>query len=254
MRFEQSNWLFDEVMPSVKPGPFKVISAIARMTWGWKKDEAKITLSEFQKMTGIANRTNLSRCIQAALDSGFVKREEDKNSFIYRLANGTETVPVASTETVPLDPEIGTETVPIEKSNGTETVLANGTETVLSSIREEKEEREVITSLSDKPEYQEFLDSWKRYFPNKPQPRLKNKKLSSKFRTRANDSHFSDNWNGALCRASKSDFCNSGGWFTASWFLKNDENYEKCLDGNYDNEPSKNGQQEVDDYYKGIDY
>jgi len=32
------NWLFDEVMPNTKGNAYKVVSVVARKTWGWKKD------------------------------------------------------------------------------------------------------------------------------------------------------------------------------------------------------------------------
>ena len=112
------NWLFDAVMPTVSPGAFKVISAVIRCTAGWNKESDTISLSQFQKMTGIANRTNLGRAIQEALDAGYIARNETGNSFEYRVRTSTETVPdepkqyrnstSTSTETVPV---ASTETV-----------------------------------------------------------------------------------------------------------------------------------------------
>jgi hypothetical protein len=49
-----------------------------------------------------------------------------------------------------------------------------------------------------------------------------------------NNTEFSANWHAALLRASRSDFCKTNGFFTLSWFLKNEENWRKCYDGNYD--------------------
>ena len=71
-------------------------------------------------------------------------------------------------------------------------------------------------------------------FPSKPQPRPTNKTLCKKLTTRLKEAEFRDTWIAAMTRASKSTWCNEGGWFTLDWFLKNDDNWRKCLDGNYD--------------------
>lgn len=116
-----SNFLFDIVMPSVSPGAFKVVCAVVRSTVGWNKESDKISLSQFQQMTGIANRTNLGRAITEAIETGYITRTPDANSFIYAFCASTETVPLgakqyrnstsASTEIVPILPKNGTETV-----------------------------------------------------------------------------------------------------------------------------------------------
>lgn len=94
------------------------------------------------------------------------------------------------------------------------------------------------------PEYLSFLESWKRHFPSKPQPRENNKSLKKKLSTRLKNQHFCENWEAALKRGSESDFLLAGGWFNADWFLKNDEHYEKVLNGNYDN---RGGSQQAHD-------
>ncbi len=83
--------------------------------------------------------------------------------------------------------------------------------------------------------YAEFLKVWSETFPKKPQPRTENKTLQGKLKTRLKASHFRDNWQTALTRGSASSFLANGSWFGAAWFLKNDDNYEKVLNGNYDN-------------------
>ena len=88
-------------------------------------------------------------------------------------------------------------------------------------------------------DYQEIRQAWIDLFPEKPQPRPTNKTLQGKVKTRMKSSHFRDNWRPALERAAKSSFLDSGGWFDLAWFLKNDDNYEKCLNGNYDDGPAR---------------
>lgn len=90
-------------------------------------------------------------------------------------------------------------------------------------------------------EYQEIRQTWITLFPDKPKPREVSKALQGKVRTRWKSPHFRDNWRPALKRAAQSEFLHTGGWFDLGWFLKNDDNYEKCLNGNYDNKRGGNG-------------
>lgn len=88
----------------------------------------------------------------------------------------------------------------------------------------------------EKPDvYSEMRQEWAALFPGKPQPRADNKGLMGKVQTRLRVEHFAQNWRSAMQRATKSKFLNDGGFFDFAWFVKNDENYEKCLNGNYDN-------------------
>ncbi len=89
--------------------------------------------------------------------------------------------------------------------------------------------------------YHEIRKAWKEQFPDKPLPRKGNKTLTKKAKTRMESQHFREHWQKALVRAGQSSFLRSGKWFTLGWFLQNDDNYEKCLDGNYDDSISPNG-------------
>jgi len=86
----------------------------------------------------------------------------------------------------------------------------------------------------------EFLMHWQSLFPSKPQPRENNASFKKKLALRLEDGEFKERWLYALERASKSKFCNDSGWFTAQWFVKNEENWLKCADGNYDNPGGEN--------------
>ena len=122
------NWLFDIVMPNAKPSTYKVVCAVIRCTAGWNKDSDVISLSQFQKLTGIANRTNLSNAIQDAIDCGYISRQSSGNSFVYSANASTESVPPASTESVPVKPKqyqnstsTSTESVPFASTESVHT-------------------------------------------------------------------------------------------------------------------------------------
>ena len=89
-------------------------------------------------------------------------------------------------------------------------------------------------SSDKKTEWDKFLLAWARHFPHKVQPRINNLTLQKKLMVRLKDPYFKENYETALMQASGSDFINSGNWMDAGWFLKNDGNWEKCLDGKYD--------------------
>lgn len=100
--------------------------------------------------------------------------------------------------------------------------------------------KDIMSSFDDaqppiSSNYPEILAAWQELFPKKPQPHANNRTLQSKLKTRMKDTRFKENWRVALERVRNSSFCLEGGWFTLGWFLKNDDNWQKCLDGNYDN-------------------
>jgi hypothetical protein len=82
--------------------------------------------------------------------------------------------------------------------------------------------------------YLELLDRWAVLFPEKSQPKPTNNSNLEKLQTRLKDSDFRETWDAALLRASRSQYLHGEGWFTVEWFLKNDSNWRKCLDGNYE--------------------
>ena len=83
-----------------------------------------------------------------------------------------------------------------------------------------------------------ILETWQQLFPTKPQPRAAT--IKAKVKTRLTDPGFKDDWQKALRRVQPSKFCNDSGWFTLPWFLKSEEHWTNCLNGNYDNRNNGN--------------
>ena len=90
------------------------------------------------------------------------------------------------------------------------------------------------SSSNNKDIYVQLKDYWHDYFPDKPQPRKLGGKNAKHLNARIGDDEFLANWRAALLRASKSKWLNDNGFFTLWWFIANDDNWQKCLDGNYD--------------------
>ena len=54
------NKIFDKYMKELKPTEFLVLCAIIRKTWGWRKKEDKISVSQLMELTRCTNKTIIS--------------------------------------------------------------------------------------------------------------------------------------------------------------------------------------------------
>ena len=79
------NDALDYVMPLCKPNTWKIICATMRKTRGWQKESDVISITQYMELTGIKNRSTLSRAIQDALDQGFILRIENGQSYSYSI-------------------------------------------------------------------------------------------------------------------------------------------------------------------------
>ena len=77
-----------------------------------------------------------------------------------------------------------------------------------------------------------ILGMWATLFPNKRQP--KPTTLKSKIIVRFRSPLFRENWQRAMTKASESSHLQSEGWFQFEYFIRNDDNYQKILDGAFD--------------------
>lgn len=81
-------------------------------------------------------------------------------------------------------------------------------------------------------EVKNIISTWSNLFPNKR--RSKPATLKAKTQTRLKNPEFVENWKASMVKASKSSHLQSAGWFSFAWFVKNDENFQKILDGVFD--------------------
>lgn len=73
----------------------------------------------------------------------------------------------------------------------------------------------------------DILAAWGRLFPDKPQPRSST--YRSKIKTRWKSPDFREKWLLAMERAAESPSCQNESWFHFEFFIRNDENWRKCL-------------------------
>jgi hypothetical protein len=76
----------------------------------------------------------------------------------------------------------------------------------------------------------EVFDAWESSFPDKPRPR-RTEEERRKVQNRLKSAHFRENYDAALVKASKCRSLHHVSWFLFEFFVKNDSNYQKMLDG-----------------------
>jgi phage replication O-like protein O len=77
------NAFFDEFLKEIDTmAELKVTLAIIRNTFGWKKDEDRISLSQLVEITGM-HRETVALGIRAALRRGYVGRRKEGNGYVY---------------------------------------------------------------------------------------------------------------------------------------------------------------------------
>jgi hypothetical protein len=99
--------------------------------------------------------------------------------------------------------------------------------------REKEQEQETLAppaAAATKDEVEAIFTAWERCFPGKPQPR-RMAAQREKVRERLKSSHFRNSYETALVTAAQSPTLQSESWFTFDFFVKNEANYQKMLDG-----------------------
>ena len=85
-------------MPKVKPTTFKVISAVARQTWGWKgRESVELSYTDITKLTGISSVNTIKSAICEA--QPYINQVvKDGQGFEYSMKPIEETVSKNDTE------------------------------------------------------------------------------------------------------------------------------------------------------------
>ncbi|MBK8903466.1 MAG: hypothetical protein IPM53_19945 [Anaerolineaceae bacterium] len=99
--------------------------------------------------------------------------------------------------------------------------------------KEKEQEQENFAppaAAAPKDEVEAIFAAWERCFPGKPQPR-RTAAQREKVRERLKSSHFRDSYETALTTAAQSPTLQSESWFSFDFFVKNEANYQKMLDG-----------------------
>jgi hypothetical protein len=135
--------------------------------------------------------------------------------------------------TKPINLQLLTESGFIEMYNGKQNTVQSCTELYLETETEKSREREETeTDINTLIAIMDYWNSKK----NLPKVRTLTPKRKSQIRSRLKEGEF--NWQKVIDKISASEFCTgSDGWKASfDWFVKNQDNYIKVLEGNYDSE------------------
>jgi len=159
------NYTLDVMMRDLSPNAWKVLCLAIRKTWGWvdpttdsgRKEQDRISYSQFMEGTGIRSRTTISQAIQECLEAGYLLRcqvgqdaRSGKPLFTYAL--NTDFRPASSPEIGPLvsSPVSGLLSSPVSG-------LLSSPETGLTKEKKQTKKRPVVAVLS--AEQQQALDA-----------------------------------------------------------------------------------------------
>ena len=123
---------------------------------------------------------------------------------------------------------------PIQQKQKTQ-IPYPATESEQEQEQEKEQEQEQEPNTPQPPEgererVEAVFDAWERYFPGKPQPRRTDAQRK-KVKTRLKNAHFRENYEAALATASQSQALQNESWFSFEFFVKNESNLQKMLDG-----------------------
>ncbi len=222
-----------ESMHKMRPQSFMVLIYVLRHTWGFQDDQKRISLDEFSNGrkvkggrfdggTGMPKST-VAKHIRILVDDGFLFEHIDdsdggriKRTYSLSYLEGVHSIDPRS--------KMGTQDLPSDTRTKKDTFKKETLERDSAPLQKTPRLTEAQNPFS------EFLIKWELYFPDKPQPRnYYNSKLKGKWRARIKDEYFSKNWEQALKTVKDSSECKSESWFHAEFFLRNEENWEKCL-------------------------
>jgi len=198
------------------------LPTVGDMAWRLRisDDELMADLDELEKigivtLNGSLNVvTNFSKRQSAVSDAERMRRYRDRN----RFSNDDVTDDVTGSVTI--------------RNTDTDTDTDEEIET-------DEETEEDVSSVST--DLQAVIDVYSALFPERRQHKATTASLQSKLRSRMKDADFREKWKASLERGGKSEWLKAQGWFDLSWFLKNDDNWQKVLAGNYSDKNNTNG-------------
>jgi hypothetical protein len=83
------NFLLDRILPVVQPAAWKVISFVCRKTFGWQKRQDRISLSQFERGTGLSRR-HLVPTLLHVTNSGLLIKLSSPSGDVYALDIGCD--------------------------------------------------------------------------------------------------------------------------------------------------------------------
>ena len=84
--FQTPNQLVDEYLAELNGNELKILLVIIRKTKGWNKEFDGISISQFQKFTGIKDERTIRKAIKKLINLGLIEKVDNAGKFsLYRL-------------------------------------------------------------------------------------------------------------------------------------------------------------------------
>lgn len=217
---------------------FKIILAIIRKTWGWRQKQTVITLSEFEKMTGI-KPNHCTEILKLLTRKNMIVRKKVGNLVSYGPQKDYTLwkLDISQVRVVPKQDYSQNGTTPVE-GNLTTPVEGNlllpykGTPTIKERIKERRKERR-----EEGAGFKDFVQLFNSNCPSLPKvldiTTKRKKKIGSRLSTDP-DMQF---WEDIFKRVEASEWCSgrAGDWRASFDWIMEPSNLQKIKEGTYDN-------------------
>ena len=205
---------------------WRVLWAVLRKTYGWKKKSDIISLSQIIKLTGLrqphASRAKASLLKKQLLfeKEGRIGLQKDYELWSIKTVLYTNSGMSGHTNTGMSHTNSGIKSIPNQGDT--------------------KEKKETIQKKESKTSPESFIAYWSSK-TNLPRVRRMTDERKKKLGVRLEEKDFANHWQETIDKISQSAFCtgnNDRGWKASiDWLLVNSTNYVKVLEGKYNNKP-----------------
>lgn len=131
------NFLFDYIMPLVKPNAWKILCLIIRKTRGWHKTSDQISFSQIKAGTGISSDETVNNALKQLTKKGYIlaKKGGQWDATVYAINTRFSTTKIEVEEDITTEIEVGP-TTKIEVPPTTK--IEDTKETSLNKVKDKK--------------------------------------------------------------------------------------------------------------------
>lgn len=162
------NFLFDHIMPTIKPNSWKILCLIVRKTNGWHKEDDQLSYSQIRDGTGIASQSTVQAGLKELTETNLIIQTSGDTrweAFTYSL-NRSYSIMIPDEQkqaaTIPPDTKTVTDTS-TEIVTDTSTVSVNTKETINKEKKEDFAFAISALSLAEIKETKLPLKDWKQW-------------------------------------------------------------------------------------------
>lgn len=233
---------------------WRILWAIFRKTYGWQKKADRISISQFEEITGM-HRPNVVRAITKLIEKNIIiKNEKYINEYGLQKDVSKWGKVVAKQLLVNDQSNWLPNSYPPSSQTATGVVAKQLPKLVAKQLPTKDNKDNYTKPLLQKKDIVEkpfrhpscfYQNSWNENMANTTIPKVKKITAgrSLKIKARIADDFFVSSWDELLAKIKLSPFCcgqNSRGWTVSfDWIIQNDTNYIKVLEGRYEQQEER---------------